>query len=304
MKGYLALLILPALILAVSGCTLPGAGPAVTGNGVVIEAFESDFEQVYMGEPVKFSAKIRNTGSVDAGEGGRLVILGIDDWAEVSGDKEVDFGRLIAPDPERGTVGEGMSLEYEAKAPKVAQGLAMTYSPTLRLMYTYSSDIVKSLTIASQQELRAAETAGRPLPTEAVSSTQSPIALSIETKGPIRFWTDLNEVVFPLEIRITNVGGGIACEGRGTDCADSKNWNKLKIKIEGTDLTLLEECQKYTNLEEVSLWRGQSNTIVCKAKISNLPQVGPVQKMIKVHADYGYLADSTTSVVVNWRETA
>ena len=170
MKGYLALLILPVLALVVSGCTVPGAGPsAVTGNGVVIEAFEPDFPQAFKGENIQFQIRVKNTGSVDANDV-KAKLLGLDDWTDSGSTcSSLDAGvKLLAPVPEQGVSGESESCIWTRKAPDVPQGLSTNYNPYARLYYTYKSNTVKSITFASQQELRNIETSGKALPSETV----------------------------------------------------------------------------------------------------------------------------------------
>ena len=68
-KNILPFLTSLVLLLAVSGCTLPGGGS--TGGrgggsqGVAIENFESDFSKIYSEEEFKLQMMMRNIGDVD-----------------------------------------------------------------------------------------------------------------------------------------------------------------------------------------------------------------------------------------------
>lgn len=293
-------LILPLLVLAVliSGCVVPGTTTGGAG-GVEIKSFETDWDQVYISEPVSFRVLVQNTGSVDSGDG-KIDILGLEEWSKLECSPSLAFDRLLAPNPDRGTAGESFAVTCTSEAPGVPSGLSVTYTPTARMSYGYSSDFVKSIVVASQEELRAIESRGTGLPSELISSSTSPISLSIETKGPIRFWSDTSKVEFPLEIRVNNVGGGIACLD---SACETENWNKIKLTISGVDLDDV-ECQEYENKGTLTLWQGRSNTIVCKASFNVGGITGAVQKNIQVHADYGYFVDKTIPITVNWRETS
>jgi hypothetical protein len=292
-------LILPLfLAVFISGCVIPGGSTGGAG-GVDIMAFETDWDQVYIDEPVSFRVLVQNTGSVDSGDGS-IDILGLEEWSKLECSPSLTFDRLLPPNPDRGTSGESFAVTCNSDAPEVPSGLSVTYTPTARMSYGYSSDFVKSIIVASQEELRAIESRGTGLPSELISSSTSPISLSIETKGPIRFWSDTSKVEFPLEITVNNVGGGIAC--LDSSC-DTNDWNKIRLTIDGVDLDD-SECQKYSSKGVLTLWQGRSNTIVCKASFSVGGIVGAVQKNIQIHADYGYFVDRTIPITVNWRETS
>jgi len=302
------LLALLILVLSVAGCTVPGTS-TVTGNGVVIEAFEPDFPQAFAKESIQFQIRVKNTGSVDA-EKVQAKLLGLEDWAKKTSTCQDTLDstngiKLLAPVPEQGVSGESESCIWTYTAPETPQGLSVTYNPHVRLYYEYKSNTVKSITFASQQELRNIESSGKALPAETVSSTNSPVSITIVTKGPIRFWTEggTGSVTFPLEIKIDNVGGGVVCSSVD-DCKNGRNWNKLKLTIKKSKGLESEDCKDYFNGKEIELWRGQSNTIVCRVTVSELSTVGAVQRLVEAEANYGYFIDRSTSVTVNWRETS
>jgi hypothetical protein len=290
MNNTIILLILSTLIILTSGCTTVG-----TGNGIIIEVFEPDFTSVFIDEPVSFQVKIRNSGSVDS-EKGEIKIMGLDKnkWGS---EKSEEMGALLGADPVYGTDGETWThiFKYD-KAPEVPQGISVTYQPTARLTYEYTSNTIKSITVASQNELRNTQNLGNPLPSETVSTSSSPVAITIISKGPIRFWSDTSSVTFPLEIKIDNVGGGVVCNNYAS-CGDTDSWNKIELDYEkkGIDLG---KCLD----GDIALFKGQTNTLTCKATISDLPDAGILQKTIKIEARYGYFVDKATSITVNWRE--
>ena len=58
-------ILLVILVILFSGCV---SGGTLLGEGIVIEAFEPDFPQVFTGEQVQLTLQIRNAGTADARE--------------------------------------------------------------------------------------------------------------------------------------------------------------------------------------------------------------------------------------------
>jgi hypothetical protein len=288
------LLVLPVLaVLLISGCTVPGA--ATTGNGVTIDAFEADFSNVLSGEPIQLQSKVSNTGSVNA----RNVLTTIHGISEDEWDIQypsLDTFDLIAPSPAMGTAG-GTKLEiFQMTAPDLPSGLSVTYNPTLRVEYDYRSTTIKSISLLPLAEARRLQQQGKTFSAETVSSTSSPVQFTITTKGPIRVFEE--NVQFPLEIQISNVGGGTVCLAEG--CANEDRWNKLIYRITGpggqelSGLQLSDEC---TGERELSLFRGQTNTITCGVVITEQPDQ-PIQKQIQVESEYSYFIDRSAQITV------
>jgi len=201
---HIVLLTLFAAILA-SGCVSPLGGPAAGGNGIVIEVFKPDFSEVFSGEPVQLQLKLRNIGSADA-EDISAMVMNLE-WNKNT--KECSESRMLPPDPSRGTEGATKTCIFSYTAPMLSKGISLTYSPTVRVKYRYSTTSVKSLTVLPIADARRLLQQGRTFAAETVSSTSGPIRLDITTKGPIRI--SGNSVEFPLEVKIQNTGGGTVC---------------------------------------------------------------------------------------------
>ncbi len=298
---FLFALLLPALL--VSGCVAPIPGVTtgtVSGAGVTIEAFEPDFKQIYTGEPVQLQLKVKNTGSVDATDV-NVEIFGIE-WGDpeegttcpLSDSKGKIADKLIAPDPARGTAGGSQTCIFTYKGGQVPEGLTLTFNPSVRVRYQYSSETVKTITLLPIAEARRIEQGGQKLPSETTSSTNSPIALTITTKGPIRVFED--GVEFPIEVQIKNVGGGVVATS-----TDSKDWNKLDyvIKLPAEGVTATTDCKLSGTL---TLFKGQTNTISCLVKADSVGN--PTLKQVTVStSNYYYFIDKTTSITVTGRKT-
>jgi hypothetical protein len=322
MKNKKIVILLLLFLLPVSGCVFPGFNPSDSKTppqtGVLIEDFSPDFQNVRSGEEVKFLLKVKNAGSVKA-ENGFAELLGIDQvWlnaqkTDISKTGEVfpdeEYCRynankkitLLPEDLEAGTTGGGTTCTWKYVAPPVSAGLSIHSKPMARFYYSYNTSTVKTITIASREELKSFEEQGKPLPSESYSKTKSPISIDVETSTPIRTYT--NKVEFPIVITIKNVGGGAVCMGNSVDCKKpggtekNDNWNKFNLIINlPTGLSLSEgSC---TSKEMIVLVGNDPQMISCRITAVISQQIGVAQKNIEVTAGYGYFIDKTTDVYV------
>lgn len=300
-KNILPIILPLVFVLLVSGCTQGGSG-ITTGNGVVIEAFEPDFRQIYSKEPVQLQIKVKNTGSVDA-ENIDVILLNLDDkeWGTAVLTGITSKSKLLAPDQDRGTQGGSSSGFWSLTAPELPKGLSTTYNPVARVSYKTRSTTIKSITLVPQAEARRLQNIGKTLPIESVSSTSSPITLDITTKGPIRVF-DAGDLEFPLEVRISNVGGGTVCSD---DCSDNTKWNKLNYAIDlPQGLSFPSGDCDSGSPKEITLFRGQTNTVTCNLKADSAAVVTQIQKQIKVFASYSYFTEGQTSLTVTGTKAA
>lgn len=330
------ILIIPLLaILLVSGCT---AGNTTSGTGVVVKEFAPEFTEIYAGEPVTFRLLMKNEGSVDAANV-HAELLGLDeDWCnptqgcttssgnrqeKLPNEDECKYGgsgfNMLAPDTQRGTSGASHICTWTYKAPPIQKGFTITYTPIARTYYSYSGGVTKLITFGSSSELRRIQDSSGKLPVETKSQSSGPITVDIQTQGPIRFWSDEKMITFPLEITINNVGGGVACAydvstklipgGSYEQDAckkDEKYKNKVFIKIDlgaNSKMSLSTECDGFKSGKQLSLWKGQSNSVVCEVTATDLDPNGPSQKPINVQAFYEYYTDTSSSIKVIGRTT-
>lgn len=274
----------------VSGCTLPG-GSVTGGKGIIIESFEPDFPQIYSTESVQLSLKIRNAGTVD-GIVNDVQLTGVDWTKDGAGTCESMKGKLLPAVPDKGITGETKNCIWVAKPKQndVPNGLSVTFYPVARVIYSYTTSTVKSVTLGTSSELRSIQDRGGTLPADTVSTTSGPVAIDIVSKGPIR--VSQSGVEFPIEVKISNAGGGIACKSGSCGSAD---WNKVNLVIKtGSALSKVDSCED----REYTLWRGRENTIGCKLRVSGSNLKDRMQELITVTATYGYIVDATTSVTV------
>lgn len=320
------------LITATSGCTFPGGGGTAGGQGVVIENFEVDFPQVYAGENFKLQMRLRNDGSVDAyNVYPKLYNIGTnvgDSSLEVSCQPTCEQGiKLLAPDPDRGTIGESRTCIWDCIAPTdIPKGLSTTFNPSARLYYLYETHTIKSVTIVSQNELRSLESQGNSLPSETISTTGGPVSLDVVVQGPIRYWEGEQRIVFPININLRNNGGGVVCMDKDTyipggfgtipfipviptfinvvvvGCENPDYWNKAVLYFdESVKITCGSQVQ---DVYELQLWKGQSTTLTCEVEMQVPTELttGFIQKNLKFSVYYAYLLDRTVNVEVVGRD--
>lgn len=312
LSSILILSIFSALF--ISGCTFPGGEETASGSGVITENLEVDFPKVYAGEKFKLQMKMSNQGSVDA-QNVEPVLFNIEKNAggkmlEISclGTCKSDI-ILLAPDPERGTTGETKTCTWDCRAPsEIPEGLTVTFNPSVRLYYGYATHTVKSITIASQDELRSIQNQGGSLPSETISTTAGSVQLSVIVNGPIRYQENENKITFPINIDIQNTGGGTACDVGNDGCMNTKNWNKVNIVFDREDdsSATLKSCNIADSIQTaqgtqgpaVDLWKGQSATLTCEVDLNIQELSGLVQKNLKFSIYYDYFMDTSTTIEV------
>jgi hypothetical protein len=318
MLGKPGLLFSVVVVLVVSGCT-----QVDTGNGVKVLEFGPDLSRVYPGEVVNFNVRFQNLGSLDA-EGVFAELLGLDeDWYDpglgglgggpwesgekLPNEKECRYTEtgshktLLAPNPQYGTPGEKQACSWTYKAPdedKVPRGMDRVYPITARVFYDYRTDVVKLIPLLSKDEVLKLQDRGDTIKLGDVSSTDSPIKITLESDSPIRVLSDENSVEFPIRIDIENVGGGTPCLLNQCKKTEGGEWNKIKLKITTKADIELRECGDDLMKDTViSLYKGRTNSIECFAKISGILD-SISQDRIVVSATYSYFIDTDSEVTV------
>jgi len=323
--GILSLLVIFSVF--ASGCVSSGSGPE-TGNGVLITDFKPEFQKVYSGEPVNFMLRVKNIGSEKATYS-KVCVVGLgNEWVENKNLRDktcTDCFNFVTGEgfellpPTENVEGEEKVCVWHYTAPTtVPNGMKIPYTAIGRIYYYYQSTTVKSITILPQDEMRRIEQTGGVLPAETTVFSRSPVQITIQNDGPIRYWqTDDSggSVTFPLAIKIDNVEAGFGLmSGDGmaehhvnpqdspTDVQD-RYYNRVKARITfpGDSNVELIDCDDFKDGKSVviDLWEGKTALINCKLKFKNIGDISyPVQKMIQVDAWYGYLIEQSASIEV------
>jgi len=292
-------------LVLISGCIGP---QATSERGIVIENFLSNPSEMYSGEHFDLQLMIRNTGSVDA----RNVRFDLFNIGATYADKGLEISckpecaevieRLLAPDPHAGTTGESKTCIWKCSTPEdIPRNAKITFNPNIRVFYDYEGNIVKSVTIVSEDELKSTQVQGKPLPSETTSLTGGPIKLGIHVRSPVKYIKDADKVEFPISISIENSGGGVPCY---PSCSEPENWDKVFLEMDPQSGINLKDCD-VGMFNEVDLWEGRERTVVCDGEISLFSVTGDrwgginiLQKTLKIKATYEYFTDSTTSLTV------
>jgi hypothetical protein len=305
MKKTIPLVLIVFCLVLVSGCTGPQT-PA--GSGIVIEDFVPYPSEMYSGESFNLQLMVRNTGSFDA----RNVRFELSNIGTAYGNKELEIvcetecphviDRFLAPDPQAGTTGESMTCIWKCFAPEeIPRNERLVFNPNDRVHYYYESSIVKSVTIASEDELRSLLMQGRSLPSETTSLTEGPIRLGIQMRSPVKYSEKANEVTFPISISIENVGGGVACY---PSCSNPANRDRVLLEMGPESGMILKDCGTWM-YNEVDLWEGRARTVVCDGEISLFSETGDkwgglniLRKTLNMKATYEYFTDASASMTV------
>ena len=296
LKPLIPLSVLAILILS-SGCIMQSSG----GTGVTIENFEPDFSQISSSEPFQLRLKIGNAGSVEAKdvEFDLLNTAGSGSNNQLScEDGCVQRISLFPQDADSGSAGETRTCIWHCESPGgIPPGVKIVYNPIIRITYAYNSNVLSSVSFASQEEIRNIQDSGAALPSEVKSSTNTPIKLDLVFKGPIRYWEGQDRITFPIEISLENVGGGVACY---PSCSDKDDWSKVKLSLVPDSGISFTDCD-FSQEKEILLWEGASRTVRCQAEYSGFlgsELSGRETKTLSVLAEYEYFIEAQTSVEV------
>ncbi len=285
MKQAAVFSLLFIMVLGISGCTTltPSSG---AGSGVAIVAFEPDIPTIYSGEPVTFQARIKNTGSFPvSGE----VSIDLPGWKNDcnSGIAE-KFTKLIPPSPESGTEGEEATFSWTCEAPKIDEGLRMSYQPRLTITYDYKSLTSKTVTLLPTEEVISRNDAGLSLPSETKSASNSPVSVDVQVQGPVRLRRDTDSIEFPVTVKMDNVGNGMIGDGTIEGIL-------VDVDVVGTG-GLREVVYDDCHINGLHMWRDKSQTITCEMGAQSIKELR--QAWIEVTVSYDYTITGTTNVDV------
>ena len=278
--GASTLLAAAVMLVISSGCVnLGGVSTTATfDNGVVIQNFEPELSSVYSGEDVRLQMKIKNLGSFDASGD---ATIDLSEWGCGSSGAAQKTFSLLPPNAERGTEGGEAVILWTCTAPDIAEGLTVPYEARAQVEYPYQSVSSKTITLLPTSDLIALNNAGKPLPSEDETQSHSPVRVDVVVKGPIRISENNGQVIFPVTLKITNVGGGIVQDGL------------IDLEVEKTTgaITNMKDCDQ----QNLPLWRGQSQTVTCEMTANKVTSM--TQARIVATATYTYVISSSARIV-------
>ncbi len=291
----LILLLIPiAAVVATSGCTGNSSG-ATFGTGVTILNWEPTFSAVESGDSLQFRIRVQNQGEVTANNV-NAVITGItpEDWG-VSGNA-ANFATLVPPDRVRNTEGEIRQETFDAVAPNLPKGTTQTFTPQVRVFYSYTTTASKLITVVNEGELKRLQDKGQTLSSKDTVSSAGPLKVTVNAGKFIK----AKEAgfsysrTFPITIDIQNVGGGVV-SSQGTSTNDYKIKNFQVTAPSRLSISCLNSGGFYGS--SIALWKGQTATVTCNVNIGQAP-LASEEANIKVVLEYDYYIDSSTTVSV------
>jgi len=324
-----ALLFLTAAVLLASGCTLPnfqtGGQTSTSSKGLMIQDFHSDFARVYPEEELTLNLKMKNMGTFEAGYV-HLRLGGLEGWTYkkyVASFDELNKRRILepmaneercvykvqegngyrsvnlvvrGPSEEFGTEGEEKTCTWTIVSPKLPNVREVSYIPRLTLYYDYSQATLLSVNLLKRSEMRKLMDTGGEVPSTTLSTGDSPVSLSLSTKGAVVATSD-GTVDFPLEIKVSNRENGIICfrePGKEGGCEEPWKYSKVSVVIESPDAQLGGGC---TNPISLNLLNSKEGTVVCRLS-TELSEVSAKQLIVKATAYYRYYIEAETAVTV------
>lgn len=298
MKNSKAILILPLILVLISGCIQFG-GPATGGYGVEITRFGGYYEEVESGDQFDLMVDVKNTGGTTA-RNVKAFLHGISssEW-QFRGAKEVSR-ELKGPDEEMGIEGETDFAKWTLTAPQLIEGVRYTYTPRVRVFYKYSTLASTSVPALSESEYKRMVSKDLELPRQGTTSvSKGPLGVEVNTRSPIIVRRGGEE--FRVVIKVSNlIPKGSTFNPNYIHAAPNipeRAMNEFRIKISAPDVSP-RKCNAFRGWDTIELRRGDEATYNCELFIPT-HQV-KTRKDIPVHVelDYGYLIDDKTSITV------
>jgi hypothetical protein len=316
MKKALIPLSLLAIVVALSGCQLPGIETQLTSsNGIIIKEFGFDYSPIYSEESTGLSLTLQNVGGVK-GELKEIAIFGVDfgspesptagaltwgygtvnDLKLEDGDELIDE-ELLPPDPTSGYEGDEYYAEWVFDSPTDIKSTT-TYEFQTRVKYDYTTTFTGKITIVDNDYLRSLPADEREAlikvgGVQDASVTGGPLSLAAASGRHfiLRSGEGGPSDTRPIKFRISNVGSGFPYIN------PYSNTNLHYVVITADDGVT---CGIGTDDAKIKLARGKTGVISCDFEP---PEHGSftnkVDKMFSVTLEYGYYVDSATSITVN-----
>jgi len=308
LKKVLIPLCLLAIVVILSGCQLPGAGPPeVTGDGIAIRTFEFDYSPIYSDEDTSLTLEIQNIGGEKGGVK-KITLFGPDmqgscpatglTWCTGDGLTQTfdPPEELLPPDEDAGLEGEmdyyswGLTPPPQVKTPitstfnvRVDYSYKTIFTGTLAL---YKEDYWDSLSAEERAELRAAggviDTDTTDGPFEVTTASGRHFVIKETTTGDKT-----------IKFVIQNIGSGFPYTG--DDITDETRYT---INIPDASLIGLESCEGNPPTP-VKLSKGITTVVDCTFRPGDVTFTNKIDKQIQITLEYNYYTDDEATITVN-----
>jgi len=300
------LLILPLVVILVSGC-VGGGGSTVSGNGIVITKFEPTLKNIQSGERVALHLEVQNQGGTIGKAAAKIIGLYTQDWSVYQ--TEQTGGELLPADTTAGTEGQIWSADWQLTAPDLNRGEKRTYDAIARVFYSYETRVMKPIAFVTSEELRRIIQNGESLQSDPAIVSSGPISVIVKMGQYVMSRDDWQQSYFPVEIDLTNTGGGLVA---------GENY-PIGVDITAPPGTMFRgECPRASQAEwtggsfgtsvpsglsrpvspkTVFMWNGKDTKITCELKVITPPDARQKRDMT-IKLSYIYYVDKTTQITV------
>ena len=294
----------------ISGCIGPTDGMG-GGPGLVVEKFEiPPPTTIDSGEQIGLHLEVRNQGGYNGelGTGAPAIVelMQIDpmEWA-VTPSTVIDLGSILAPIPETGTQGELAKADWQLIAPLLERGQTQSFRIDARVYYAYETKARKPVQFVTSDELRRMIQTGESLASDPAILTAGPLTVMVDAGQMVKAkdWTNAR---FPLQIRISNTGGG-RIAGKDYPIAIEVTYPQWVMPVEGyCPAQSLLGAPIYNDVPPglpqpignfIYMWDGMATDVTCEFEIIQ-PPASKTKGNFEVTLKYIYSIDTTTQVTV------
>lgn len=291
-KLYFSVALLVGVIL-ISGCANSSNTPTGLGNGVAVLEFKSNQEgtQLRANEPVQFTARIQNQGTIRA-KNVKVNVVELLDKEKWSGIYEQFLGDLVGFSQEQNLAGPVRTITFSSRTPQF--GVQQSIQPKLSVKYDNILKGSGTITLVDADTFIQRKDSGQGLATTFGTSDSGPLQITMEVPE-VRTTTQGStyDLLVPVHIVITDKLGSPATGHVTQGLAQSQDYtypvraniiwpSRLALDFTGSDPL----CQNGV----INLNAGKSYDTTCILRVTNPPQRGaPAEKVsFEVELQYTY----------------
>jgi len=305
-----------ALLLLVAGCVSTQRPVKVSASdGLQINEFSADINDVFGQEPVTLSLEVENVGGTTAKYIIAKLFGGNSGWGGNDASntpKALGAGTdtsLIPPLIETNKAGGFSRKIWSITAPDLPQGLAQSFDIGVRIRYDYTTTSITPVDVISFAQFDQLRKKGTfEQGTTATQNSNAPVRISIEVSSPITQQAADTSISEPVTLSFVNVGSGIAFNDKtaaNLDFPAQSTLGKVSFNIIVSKGTLTCDNADGTSAQTsgiVTLRRGFDTVkLPCTLTLAANDLTVGVPKdtiTVTVTTDYSYAIDGTASIKV------
>ena len=305
-------IVLLAFMVFASGCVGTSRPVKVSASdGLQIDDFSADVNDVFSGETVRLSLEVENVGGTTARGVKAKLFGGASGWGDGSVEKTVGRNNpsgtnvLDPPIIDTNIPGDFNKVVWSVKSPSLEQGLVQTYDMGVRVRYSYSTTSVTPIDVISYDEFdRQRKTNSfSPSPIQSKNSN-APIKVEVTGSAPLRAGGDA-KVSEPVTLTLTNVGDGIVFRRDDNAYPASATLGKVSVNIASGTPSATLKCDldgmgNFATSGEATMGRGlETARIPCTFEMTGVQTGLPKETIqVSVTAQYSYTIDKIIPIKV------